>query len=103
MPGASYSRPVRTYPSDADVVIGGYVVRDPGLTGLAGRYLFAELRQRRSAARARTAAPTTDLARRPGAVGFGEDGAGHLYATSLGGPVCRLAQSGSALATVEHR
>src|SRR4051794_38410171 len=39
----NYTAPVYTYPSGADVVIGGYVVRDSSLPGFAGRYLFGKL------------------------------------------------------------
>jgi glucose/arabinose dehydrogenase len=91
-----YVPPVYTYPSGSDVVIGGYVVRDPSLPAFAGRYLFAQLatgvRRLEANGTATTVAGTTGL------VSFGEDGAGHLYATSLNGPVYRLTQNGSALA-----
>ena len=91
--------PVR--PSGADVVIGGYAVRDPALPGL----------RRALPLRAASPADCTSSARAPPAPdqtvgvgvsidsvsGLGEDGAGHLYATSLNGPVVRLTQNGAAL------
>src|SRR5215208_4312393 len=40
---ANYHPPVYQYPSGADVVIGGYVVRDPDLGAFAGTYLFGRL------------------------------------------------------------
>ncbi|MBA3261263.1 MAG: PQQ-dependent sugar dehydrogenase [Thermoleophilaceae bacterium] len=93
----NYFPPVHTYPSGPDVVIGGYVVRDPDLPAFAGRYLFGRfntgvyrLEANGTATGLGVSAPTLS--------GFGEDGTGHLYATTLSGPVYRLTQSGSALA-----
>ena len=74
-----------TYPSGPDVVIGGYVVRDPALPAFAGRYLFGRLNTRRSTGSSRAATATTDRATPRRCRAFGEDGAGHLYATSLNG------------------
>jgi glucose/arabinose dehydrogenase len=92
---SNYFPPVHTYPSGPDVVIGGYVVRDPDLPGFTGRYLFGrfhggifQLEQNGSA---------TNKANVSGVSSFGEDGTGHLYVTSLSGPVYRLTQNGSAL------
>jgi glucose/arabinose dehydrogenase len=93
---AHYVGPVYTYPSGADVVIGGYVVRDPTLPAFAGRYLFAQLST--GIRRLESNGTATTVENTGGIVGFGEDGAGHLFATSLSGPVYRLAQNGSALA-----
>ncbi len=80
--------------SGGDAVIGGYVIRDPDLPAWQGRYVFGDI---------------NDAAIKwlgPGASGpeqatglsvsalssLGEDGVGHLYATSLGGEVSRLQQ-----------
>ena len=93
------SRPTYTYPSGADVVIGGYVVRDPALPAFAGPVPVRPLQHRdHHEARGRTAAPRDGHRPRtsPNVSGFGEDGVGHLYATSLTGPVYRLGQSGAA-------
>jgi hypothetical protein len=68
-------------------IIGGYVVRDPALTGLAGRYLYTDLcnTELRSAALANPTV-TDDVATGltvPGSVtSFGEDSCGHLYVTA---------------------
>ena len=70
-------------------MIGGYVVRDPSLPAFAGRYLFGRLNTRHLPARGERHAPR-QLADAAALSGFGEDGAGHLYATSLNGPVYRL-------------
>jgi glucose/arabinose dehydrogenase len=94
---ANYVAPVHTYPSGPDVVIGGYVVRDPDLPGFAGRYLFGRLNtgiyQLESNG---SATHRTDV---PALSSFGEDGTGHLYVTSLNGPVYRLGQNGSNITT----
>jgi glucose/arabinose dehydrogenase len=94
---ANYRPPAHTYPSGPDVVIGGYVVRDPDLPAFAGRYLYGRfnsgvyrLEANGTATGLGVSAPTLS--------GFGEDGTGHLYATTLNGPVYRLTQNGSALA-----
>jgi glucose/arabinose dehydrogenase len=92
----NYSPPVYTYPSGGDVVIGGYVVRDPSLPAFAGRYLFGQFST--GVRRLEPGGTATTLASLTGVSGFGEDGAAHLYVTSLNGPVYRLTQSGSALA-----
>jgi hypothetical protein len=73
-------------------ITGGYVVRDPGLPTLAGRYLYGDF----CASGLRSvdlAAPGSDAA-----VGvsvdslssFGEDACGRILVVSLGGPVYRL-------------
>jgi glucose/arabinose dehydrogenase len=92
----SYHGPVYTYPSDSDVVIGGYVVRDSSLPAFAGRYLFGKFNT--GVYRLESGGTATKLADASALSAFGEDGAGHLYATSLNGPVWRLTQSGSGLA-----
>jgi glucose/arabinose dehydrogenase len=93
---AHYVGPVYTYPSGGDVVIGGFVVRDPSLPAFAGRYLFSQLTT--GIRRLESNGTATTLSTTNGVAGFGEDGAGHLYAASLDGPVYRLTQNGSALA-----
>jgi glucose/arabinose dehydrogenase len=75
-------------------IIGGYVVRDRSLPGLYGRYLFGDYCRpqiesvklsRRHASGLRptglTVAATSSL---------GEDAGGHIYVTSLDGPVYRI-------------
>ena len=76
-------------------VTGGYVVRDPQLRSLYGRYLygdFCEGQLRSFTARAGGQA-TDDLElgiEVPQLNSFGEDAAGRVYAVSLEGPVYRL-------------
>ena len=96
-PGAVFPVIERTHrPGGFCSIIGGYVVRDPLLPRLAGRYLYSDLCDERiwvtrlQPGRARigtplavpkVAAPTT----------FGEDARGRLYIASFNGPVYRLA------------
>ncbi|HXE45003.1 MAG TPA: PQQ-dependent sugar dehydrogenase [Conexibacter sp.] len=78
----------------ACAVTGGYVVRDPRLRGLAGRYVYgdfcagdllsARLSQHGSSARHALGLHVSSLS------SFGEDDAGRIYAVSLNGPVYRL-------------
>jgi len=75
-------------------VVGGLVVRDPRLPGLAGRYLFAdycggEIESLRVAA-GRAVLQHLGLARLPGLTSFGEDALGRVYVTTLSGAVYRL-------------
>ena len=93
-PGAV--KPVVVAPHSAGycAIIGGYVVRDPSLRSLYGRYLFGDNCRAQinsvvlSAGHARGNRPTglsvSSLS------GFGQDDAGHVYAVSLGGPVYRI-------------
>jgi glucose/arabinose dehydrogenase len=83
-----------THDSGGCSVIGGYVIRDPRLRALNGRYVYgdlcegdlltAKLRQGGSSARRSLGLHVSDLS------SFGEDGAGRVYAVSLDGPVYRL-------------
>jgi hypothetical protein len=92
---SNYVAPIHTYPSSADVVIGGYVVRDPTLPAFAGRYLFGRFST--GIFQLESNGSATAKASLPLISGFGEDGTGHLYATSLAGGVYRLTQNGSNL------
>ena len=89
--------PVLVYGHDAGCSItGGYVVRDRGLRSLYGRYLYGDFcaGQLRSFAATPERRATDDRAlglEVPSLSSFGQDNAGHLYATSLLGPVYRLA------------
>jgi glucose/arabinose dehydrogenase len=89
--------PVLTYPPiEACAVTGGYVVRDESLRSLYGRYLYGDFcvgelrsfpaRPGRRATDDRLLGPTV-----PQLSSFGEDNRGRIYATSLSGPVYRLA------------
>jgi glucose/arabinose dehydrogenase len=79
-------------------IIGGYVVRDRSLPSLYGRYLFGDFcrpqiesvklqRGRASGLRA------TGLQVRSTS-SFGQDASGHIYVTSLNGPVYRIVRAG---------
>ena len=84
---SNYFPPSYQYPSGPDVVIGGYLVRDPALPSFVGKYLFAHFDSGDIVALGAGAAPPpvdTDL-NVDAVSGFGEDGIGHLYATSLAG------------------
>ncbi len=89
--------PLLTYPTgEGCAVTGGYVVRDPELRSLYGRYLYADYCQGElrsfTAEPGRQAADDTDLGVQvPALSSFGEDAAGHIYVTSTDGPVYRLA------------
>jgi glucose/arabinose dehydrogenase len=90
----NYIGPAFQYPSSADVVIGGYVVRDPTLPSFAGRYLFGQFNGAlNSLGPGATGMPVDAGATVPQVSGFGEDGAGRLYVTALTGPVYRLTQA----------
>ncbi len=88
--------PVFVYGRDEGCsVTGGYVVRDPQLTTLYGRYLYGDFCE--GQLRSFTADPGTEATddrelgvEVPQLSSFGEDAAGHVYAVSLDGPVYRL-------------
>ena len=93
-------RPVLTYShADGCSITGGYVVRDRSLPTLYGRYLYGDFcaGDLRSFT-ARPGKPASDDRplglQVPSLSSFGRDSAGHIYATSLNGPVYRLVASG---------
>jgi glucose/arabinose dehydrogenase len=85
-------------PDSFSSIAGGYVVRDPALPDLLGRYLYADTYL--GDIRAVTVGPggaaaDTDTGLHVSTLAsFGEDSCGRVYAVSLDGPVYRLAQSG---------
>jgi glucose/arabinose dehydrogenase len=83
-------------PDGYNAIIGGVVVRDPGLPALAGRYLYANLSSGLiQAVRLGGATAFDDRStglRAPGLTSFGEDGCGRVYATTLSGEFYRLSQ-----------
>jgi glucose/arabinose dehydrogenase len=88
-------KPIFAYGRSAGcTVIGGYVVRDPRLRSLRGRYVFTDLCE----GRLRSIAPRLRRVRRARPVGvsvaeptsFGEDRRGRVYVASLAGPVYRM-------------
>jgi Glucose / Sorbosone dehydrogenase len=95
-------QPSHSFPSSAGVVIGGYMVRAPDMPTRQGQYLYGDfangdiywLGPGATGPRQNANADVAMVS------GFGEDGAGHLYATSLTGPVFRLGEdAGGALTT----
>jgi glucose/arabinose dehydrogenase len=94
---SNYFPPTHEYPSGPDVVIGGYVVRDPSLPSFHGRYLYGRFYSGLWALGAGASGLATNVAPLLGVTSFGEDGAGHLYATSYEGSVYRLGESAGAL------
>jgi glucose/arabinose dehydrogenase len=83
-------------PDGYNAIIGGVVVRDPGLPALAGRYLYANLSDGLiQAVRFGGGTAFDDRStglRAPGLTSFGEDGCGRVYATTLYGDLYRLSQ-----------
>jgi hypothetical protein len=80
-------------------VTGGYVVRDPALPELLGRYVYGDFCKGDIHAATLSATGATGDApiglNVPSLSSFGEDGCGRVYVTSIGGPVYRLASSGA--------
>ena len=79
-------------------VTGGYVVRDPALPAVGGRYVYGDY-CRNPLWSVRLASPNAQDDRRlglgvPGLSSFGEDACGRVYATSGDGPVYRLEAEG---------
>jgi glucose/arabinose dehydrogenase len=95
-PGAIAPVLVARHSSGYCAIIGGYVVRDRSLPSLYGRYLFGDNCRpqiesvRLSGGRARGLRATGLIVGSTSS--FGEDARGHLYITSLSGPVYRIAR-----------
>jgi glucose/arabinose dehydrogenase len=95
-PGAVAPVITHTHAAGFCSITGGYVVRDPSVPSLAGRYVYADLCDGRiRAARLRAGTRTTGtplaLPKLSSVSSFGEDAAGRVYVVSLAGPVYRLA------------
>jgi hypothetical protein len=95
-PGPVFPVIQRTHASGFCSIAGGYVVRDPQLPSLAGRYLYSDYCDGRIwVTRLRPGrAPVGEPLRLPKielVSSFGEDAAGRIYVTSINGPVYRLA------------
>ena len=89
--------PVHDYDSNNGFcgVTGGYVVRDPALPTLRGRYLYADLCSPNLRSIALATPNATDdrqeaLAPQAPTVSFGEDSCGHVYTASNAGAVNRI-------------
>ncbi|MET0685934.1 MAG: PQQ-dependent sugar dehydrogenase [Solirubrobacteraceae bacterium] len=79
-----FTAPVMTFEHSAGhaAIIGGFVVRDPGLPSLVGRYLFGDL-AKQAAFSAAVASPQArtepGVSTAGGLRSFGEDGCGRIY------------------------
>jgi glucose/arabinose dehydrogenase len=107
-PPPNYVEPLFVYGNTGGVAVtGGYVVRDPSLTGLVGRGLYADFFDGdiRSLALSRAAPDDRTTGETHGQLAsFGEDAAGRLYVADLDdGSVHRLVAGGApgALSSVE--
>jgi glucose/arabinose dehydrogenase len=94
-PGAIAPVIVHTHAEGWCSVIGGYVVRDPTVPSLFGRYVYADAcegRLRSARLRAGRAVPDRKLDLRgvPAVSSFGQDNRGRVYVISLAGAVYRL-------------
>jgi glucose/arabinose dehydrogenase len=95
-PGAVRPVLVTRHSDGSCAIIGGYVVRDPSLRKLYGRYLYGD----NCKPEINSALLSAGHARDSHATGlsvssmsaFGQDTAGHVYVVSLDGPVYRLVQ-----------
>jgi Glucose / Sorbosone dehydrogenase len=96
-PPPDYRAPIHTYPNDGDTcaVTAGGVVRDPALSSMAGRLIYAdycdnEIRSLNpdAADPSATDAPTGLTV--SSATSFGEVRGGRVYVTSHSGPVYRI-------------
>jgi Glucose / Sorbosone dehydrogenase len=78
-------------------VTGGYVVRDPALTDLYGRYLYSDWcgQELRTLDLGQPAIERSEGICVGAPISFGEDAAGRLYVTSLYGAVYRITAEGS--------
>ena len=77
-------------------IIGGYVVRDPGVPELNGRYVYGDNCQSAIRSAALVAPPAAVTDDRPtglsvsGLTSFGEDSCGHVYTTAGDGTLARI-------------
>jgi glucose/arabinose dehydrogenase len=95
-PGARGPVITHTHGAGFCSITGGYVVRDPGVPSLLGRYVYSDLcdgriRAARLRAGGRTTGTPLDLPRVSQVSSFGEDASGRVYVVSLSGSVYRLA------------
>jgi len=88
---------VRTHDQGWCSVTGGYVVRDPALPSLRGKYLYGDFCEgiiygaRLSSSGAAGNARVSGLPQIAALSSFGEDARGRIYVVSLGGAVSRIA------------
>jgi hypothetical protein len=98
-PLASATAPViDAFASDGwHAIIAGYVVRDPSVPSLLGRFVYSDT-SRGELWSARLTTPRAEDVRSmgigvPGATSFGEDAAGCVYVTQLSGAVSRIVEN----------
>jgi glucose/arabinose dehydrogenase len=100
-PPGSFVDPIFDYPHTIApggttirrAIIGGYVVHDPSLPELAGRYLYGDLSSGEVRSLSLTSPFGSDRSEQLGVANlnsFGEDACGRIYAVSGSGPVYRL-------------
>jgi len=92
-PVFDYSHPVGGEAICGGAIIGGYVVRGPGMGDLYGRYLYADYCNGNVRSFSPLSPALTDrseLKKVAKLTSFGEDACGRLYATSEAGPAYRL-------------
>ena len=79
-------------------IVGGYVVRDPNLPDLLGRYVYGDFCKGDIRAASLSAGGVSGDAATgltvPSMSSFGEDGCGRVYVASIAGPVYRLTSGG---------
>ena len=98
----NYFPPAHEYPSTPDLVIGGHVVHDPSLPSFAGRYLYGRFTSGIWVLGPGAAGVAVNVsATLYGVTSFGEDGAGHLFASTYDGPVYRLGETAGVLTITE--
>jgi glucose/arabinose dehydrogenase len=94
-PGAVFPVITHTHQAGFCSITGGYVVRDRGVPGLYGRYVYGDYcNSRLRVSRlhtGRASSRTLPVPAISGVSSFGEDAAGRVYVTSLNGPVYRFA------------
>jgi glucose/arabinose dehydrogenase len=85
---------VASHESGYCAIIGGYVVRDRSLPSLYGRYLFSDFCRPQiesvKLARGRASGLRATGLSVDGTSSFGQDSSGHIYVTSLRGPLYRI-------------
>jgi glucose/arabinose dehydrogenase len=93
-PGAVFPVLIARHSAGYCAIIGGYVVRDRSLPSLYGRYLFGDYCRPQIEAVTLSGGRASDLHATGLSVSstssLGEDGAGHIYISSLEGPVYRI-------------
>jgi glucose/arabinose dehydrogenase len=93
-PGAVFPVITHSHGEGYCSITGGYVVRDPRLTGWVGRYLYSDFC--RGTIESALLSPGKATGERSTGLrvssisSFGEDARGRVYAVSLGGPVYRI-------------